>query len=93
MNDKTLREAVARALCELHIRTIRRYDTPAEELEAILPAAVDYAWRDHLPQADVAIATVFEHLRSPSEEKIEAYFYAYGGSRYWSASYARKGGS
>ncbi len=62
-----MREAVARALCELHIRTVRRHDTPPDELEAMLPGSVDYAWRDFIPQADAAIATMFERLRPPSE--------------------------
>ena len=67
MPQETLREAVARALCELHIRTVRRHDTPPDELEAMLPGSVDYAWRDFIPQADAAIATMFERLRPPSE--------------------------
>ena len=67
MTEETLREAVARALCELHIRTVRRHDTPPDELEAMLPGSVDYAWRDFIPQADAAIATMFERLRTPSE--------------------------
>lgn len=69
---ETLREAVARALCKLHIRTVRRHDTPPDELEAKLPGSVDYAWRDFIPQADAAIATMFERLRTPSEGMIEA---------------------
>ncbi len=72
MTQETLREAVARVLCELRIRAIRRHDTPPDELEAMLPAAVNHVWREHLPQADAAIATMFERLRTPSEGMMEA---------------------
>lgn len=72
MTQERLREAVARALCELHIRTVRRHDTPPDELEAKLPGSVDYAWRDFIPQADAAIATMFERLRTPSEKALRA---------------------
>lgn len=72
MTQETLREAVARALCELHIRTVRRHDTPPDKLEAMLPSAVNHVWREHLPQADAVIATMFERLRTPSEGMIEA---------------------
>ena len=70
MTQETLREAVARGLCELHIRTVRRHDTPPDELEAKLPGSVDYAWRDFIPQADAAIATMFERLQTPHQALI-----------------------
>lgn len=72
MTQATLREAVARALCKLHIRTVRRHDTPPDELEAMLPGSVDYAWRDFIPQADAAIATMFERLRTPIWDALAA---------------------
>lgn len=82
-----MRERVARALCELRIRDVRRFDTSADELEAMLPGAVDYAWQDFLPQASVALslmqpeidrrvaeekARLLERLREPSEEMLDA---------------------
>ena len=39
-------ERIARALCEQHIRNVRRHDTEPERLEAMLPAGVDHAWPD-----------------------------------------------
>lgn len=69
-DKETLREAVARALCELRIRTIRRHDTPSDELEAMLPAAVNHVWREHLPQADAAIATRIEALEAALRRMI-----------------------
>ena len=48
-------ERVARALCEIHIWHVRRHDTPSREIEAMLPAAVDYAWRDHSEAATAAL--------------------------------------
>jgi hypothetical protein len=83
-HDK-LREAVARALCELRIRTIRRHDTPTDELEAMLPSAINHVWREHLPQADAALALMqpeidrcvaeerarlLERLREPTHEMV-----------------------
>jgi hypothetical protein len=72
MTQETLREAVARALCKLHIRTVRRHDTPPDELEAMLPGSVDYAWRDFIPQADAAIATMLERLRNLQNEMADS---------------------
>ncbi len=66
-----MREAAARGLCELHIRTVRRHDTPPDELEAMLPGSVDYAWRDFIPQADAVISTMLERLRTPSEGVVD----------------------
>jgi hypothetical protein len=51
-------ERVARALCERDIRAKRRFDTPADELEEMLPDSVDYNWSDYVPQARVAIAAM-----------------------------------
>lgn len=48
-------EAGARAVCELRIRTVRRWDTAPEKLEAMLPAAIDYNWRDSSADAEAAI--------------------------------------
>ena len=51
-------ERVARALCELRIRQVRRHDTTPERLEEMIPAAVDHAWRDHEEEARVAITAL-----------------------------------
>ncbi len=58
MVSEEAREVVARALCELHIRTVRRWDTQLEHLERVLHAAVDYAWRDHEGEATAALAAL-----------------------------------
>ena len=52
------REAVARALCEARIRTVRRHDTKPEDLEAMLPASIDYSWRDFVAEADAALSAL-----------------------------------
>ena len=52
MDDKTLREAVARAI------------------DACDPDRIDHALC--LKQADAAIATMFERLRTPSDDMIQA---------------------
>ena len=68
-----MRERVARALCELQIRNARRFDTPADELEAKLPAAVEQAWQDFLPQADAALSLMQPEIdRRVAEEKANA---------------------
>jgi len=59
--DKAL-ERAARALCELHIRNVRRHDTALSELEKMLPGSVNYAWEDFLPQA----RAVLQAIREPS---------------------------
>lgn len=68
-------EAVARALCEQHIRTVRRRDTAPDRLAEMLPAAVDYAWQDFIAPATAAIAAM-RALSSPpvtvDEDRIEA---------------------
>ena len=51
-------ERVARALCELRIRQVRKYDTAQDRLEEMMPAAVDHAWRDHEEEARVAISAL-----------------------------------
>ena len=51
-------ERVARALCELRIRQVRKHDTAQDQLEEMLPAAVDYAWRYHEEEARVAISAL-----------------------------------
>ena len=53
-----VREAVARALCEARIRTVRRHDTKPEDLEAMLPASIDYSWRDFVAEADAALSAL-----------------------------------
>lgn len=54
MDEKTV-EAVARALTERIIRINRRWDRKPEDIEASMTAAVDYAWRDHVEVAQLAI--------------------------------------
>jgi hypothetical protein len=48
-------EAVSRALVERRIRIARRWDTPPERLEERLPAAIEYAWREELENAQAAL--------------------------------------
>ena len=52
------REAVARALCELHIRNVRRHDTDATTLEAVLPGAIEMHWFDFQLEADAALSAL-----------------------------------
>ena len=52
-------EVCARALAEQRIRHVRRFDTPPERLEEMLPAAVEYAWPEHVEQ----VQTVLKALR------------------------------
>lgn len=66
MTDELV-EQVARALCELHIRNVRRHDTDPERLEEMLPAAIDYAWHDFASAAEAAIAAITAHT-VPREE-------------------------
>lgn len=47
-------EAMARALIEHQIRLNRKWDASPEELEAMLPCAIDYAWRERIPDAQAA---------------------------------------
>jgi hypothetical protein len=51
-------ERVARAICEQHIRFVRRWDTSQERIKEMLPAAVDHSWRDFTDQATAAIAAM-----------------------------------
>ena len=52
------REAVARALCEKHIRNVRRHDTDATTLEAVLPGAIEMHWFDFQLDADAALSAL-----------------------------------
>jgi len=49
---------VARALCELHIRNVRRHDTDATTLEAVLPGAIEMHWFDFQLKADAALSAL-----------------------------------
>ena len=69
------REAVARALCEARIRTVRRHDTKPEDLEAMLPASIDYSWRDFVAEADAALSALAP-IRSAEILAAEARGYA-----------------
>lgn len=53
-------QAVARALCIHAIRQRRRWDTPAEEVEAMIAKGdvVDMAWRGFIWEAAVAISAL-----------------------------------
>ena len=53
-------EKAARALCERHIRRVRRHDTEPDDLEAMLPQSIDYAWPDFADDAQAAIAALRE---------------------------------
>jgi len=66
-------EAVARALCEAHIRNVRRHDTAPEELEAMMAKAVNWSWKDFVPQAGVVIPVVLERLREPTPAMLDAF--------------------
>lgn len=55
-------EAMARGLCEQHIRNVRRHDTTPERLEEVLPSAVDYSWHDFVDAATAAYAALRKTL-------------------------------
>jgi len=61
-------ERAARALCEQHIRKVRGHDTDPTHLEEMIVSAVNYAWRDFIPQARAVLSA----LREPDEGMIEA---------------------
>jgi hypothetical protein len=68
-------EAVARALCETHIRVVRRHDTAPKKLEAMMADAVEYAWSEFEPPAQAAIAAIEAQglvivLKEPTGEYI-----------------------
>lgn len=64
----TMLEKAARALADLDIRQKRRWDTSEAELERLLPGAIDYNWRDCIPEA----LAVLQAIRTPDEAMIEA---------------------
>ena len=71
MTDKeTLREAVARAICKAQWPTFPE-------------CRIDEMFDAYIPEADAAIATMFERLRTPSDGMIEA-----GESVFDAAAYA-----
>lgn len=51
-------ERVARALAEVHIRTVRRHDTEPAKLEAMMPSAIDYNWPDFVKPARAALSAM-----------------------------------
>ena len=68
VGSESMIDKVARALCELHIRRVRRHDTAPERLEEMLPAAVDHNWREHVDEARAALQALME----PTPGMIEA---------------------
>lgn len=58
MNREQMIEVVARALCERHIREVRRWDTNPAELDKMIPDCVDYSWRDFVRQAHTILAAI-----------------------------------
>ena len=79
MTEQTPLERAARALCEDHIRNVRRHDTQLPELEMMLPGSVDYAWRDFLPQARIVLKSLWE----PSEAMRLAFSDADNDGKNW----------
>ena len=83
------REAVARALCELHIRNVRRHDTDATTLEAVLPGAIEMHWFDFQLEADAALSALApiraaEILAAEANERARiAAFYRANGAGSW----------
>lgn len=61
-------ERVARSLCEREIRIARRWDTRPEQLEAMMPKAIDANWGEFTDQARVSIMA----MREPTETMMEA---------------------
>lgn len=57
-NPVPLVERVARSLCELHIRQVRRFDTQPNKLEVMMASAVDHAWADFLDAATAALSAI-----------------------------------
>lgn len=65
MTHPTLEDA-ARALAEADIRDKRRWDTTKEDLERIMPSAVDFCWREYLPQVRLVLLSI----RPPDREDL-----------------------
>lgn len=55
-------EKMARAICELRIREVRRFDRTPEEIERQLTASVDYAWGQWVPEATAALSVVLDEI-------------------------------
>lgn len=68
-DEDALVEKLARVLCEQHIRTVRRWDTPAEKLERMLPDAVDYGWLYHCHEALAILPIVNARLDAVEKER------------------------
>lgn len=55
-------EKMARAICELRIREVRRFDRTPEEIEQKISASVDFAWRGWVPEATAALAVALDAI-------------------------------
>jgi hypothetical protein len=55
-------EKIARAICELRIREVRRFDRTPEEIERQLSASVDYAWAGWVPEATAALSVALDEI-------------------------------
>ncbi len=72
--DYKIVEAVARALCAHTIRIRRKWDTPLNEVEAMIArgAVIDHAWRDYVGEAQVAITAFQAEVERERQEKLSA---------------------
>jgi len=52
-----LREAIARAMCRLHLQKVARYDNPPPD-EGRIERGVNLHWESHLDAADAALAAI-----------------------------------
>lgn len=57
MTDNLI-EAIARAMCEQHIREVRRWDTEPGDLEKMMPECVGYSWADFADRASIALRAI-----------------------------------
>lgn len=67
-NPQALVEVVARTLCERQIRRARKWDTDPADLEAKLPASINFNWRDHEDDA-VAVLLALSLARKQIAEE------------------------
>lgn len=67
-------EEMARALCAYTIRTRRKWDTPSDKIEAMIAKGdvVDFAWRDYVGEAEVAVA-LFAPILAEKERQLASF--------------------
>ena len=55
-------EKMARAICELRIREVRKFDRTQEEIDQQIQSSVDYAWGQWVPEATAALSVAMDEI-------------------------------